>query len=76
MSFLVNPYVYAGETTEIEINATNFTQTGSATGWTLGSNSCTATWFRDTAVNCIWMDLASYLGEALGTQWNLRWHQE
>lgn len=67
-----------GASTEIEINSTNFTKTGTATNWAIDdvNKKVTATWNRSTTILVIWMDLASYLGEAIGTQWNLRYHQK
>ena len=67
-----------GVTTQITINSDNFSQTGSLTGWAIDSvnEKATATWNRNTTVQSIWCDLVDILGEAIDTEWNLRFHQK
>jgi len=67
-----------GATTRITINSDNFSQTGSLTGWSIDSinEKATATWNRNTTVQSIWCDLVDILGEAIDTEWNLRYHQK
>ena len=65
-----------GATTRIIINSDNFSQTGSLTGWAIEDGKATATWNRNTTVQSIWCDLVDILGEAIETEWNLRYHQK
>jgi hypothetical protein len=67
-----------GASTRIAITSDNFSQTGSASGWAIDDTNekATSTWDRSTTVQSIWMDLADYLGEDIGTEWNLRFHQK
>jgi hypothetical protein len=67
-----------GATTRIIINSDNFSQTGSASGWSIDDTNEKAlmTWDRNTTVQSIWCDLVDILGEAIDTEWNLRYHQK
>ena len=75
-SFLGVVSAGGGATTQIIINSDNFSQTGSLTGWVIEDGKATATWNRNTTVQSIWMDLASYLEEDIGDTWNLRYHMK
>jgi|TARA_R100000501_G_C2599936_1_gene97323 hypothetical protein len=67
-----------GASTQIPLTSDNFTKTGSQTGWSIDDTNekITFTWDRQVTVNSIWMNLADYLGEAIGTEWNLRYHMK